>query len=102
MPNNRPALDAVFQALANPTRRALLQQLGHRPTALTQLARPFDLALPSLLQHLRVLQAAGLVRSRKRGRVRTWQLAPRALNGAGQWLALHRRLWQRRRDQRNT
>jgi DNA-binding transcriptional ArsR family regulator len=99
MPNNQPMLDRVFHALANPTRRAVLQRLSRRPTALTTLAQPFHMALPSLLQHLRVLEHSGLVRSSKRGRTRTYQLAPRALTGAERWLTQQRRLWERRLDQ---
>jgi DNA-binding transcriptional ArsR family regulator len=101
MPNNQQKLDAVFHALANTTRRAVLQRLGRRPTALTALARPFDMALPSLLQHLRVLEHSGLVRSSKRGRTRIYQLAPRALNQAERWLAHHHQQWERRLDQRD-
>ena len=95
MPNNKRQLNAVFHALANPTRRAVLQRLGRRPTALTALAPPFDMALPSLLQHLRVLEHSGLVRSSKRGRSRTYSLAPRTLGTAERWLSQPRRQWER-------
>ena len=89
----------VFQALANPTRRAVLERLGRGPASVGELAGPFDMALPSFLQHLRTLEAAGLVRSRKDGRVRTYVLAPARLRDAEGWLARQRTLWDRRLDQ---
>lgn len=95
MPKYETALDGVFHALANGTRRTLLQRLTRRPMSFSVLAQSSELALPSLLQHLRVLETAGLVRSRKRGRTRTYRLAPRALAGAEHWLA------RQRRDRRN-
>jgi DNA-binding transcriptional ArsR family regulator len=91
MPNYQNNLDAVFHALANPTRRGVLQQLGRRPTSLTALSQPFNLALPSLLQHLRVLEQSGLVTSSKLGRTRTYRLALRAMTGAERWLSQLRR-----------
>jgi len=90
---------AVFQALANPTRRAVLERLGRGPASVGELAGPFDMALPSFVQHLRTLEAAGLVRSRKDGRVRTYALAPERLRDAEGWLARQRTLWDRRLDQ---
>jgi DNA-binding transcriptional ArsR family regulator len=99
MPNQSPRLDRVFQALADPTRRAVLEQLASRPAAVSELARPFKMALPSFSQHLDVLESCGLVRSRKEGRVRTYQLAPQRLNAAEQWMAKQRTLWERRLDQ---
>jgi DNA-binding transcriptional ArsR family regulator len=92
-------LDRVFHALANPTRRAVLERLGRGPAAMSELARPFDMALPSFSQHLDVLEACGLVRSRKTGRVRTYQITPRALGAAEGWMARQRALWERRLDQ---
>src|SRR3954447_26001548 len=79
MPNQMAQLNLVFQALADPTRRAVVERLSHGPTATSELARPFPMALPSFLQHLDVLQKCGLVRSRKSGRVRTYELAPDTL-----------------------
>lgn len=93
-----PQLDRVFQALADPTRRAVLERLSSGPAATSELARPFRMALPSFVQHLAVLEQSGLVRSRKRGRVRTWRLAPRALKPAERWLARQRAFWERRLD----
>lgn len=99
MPNQSLQLNRVFQALADPTRRAVLERLSGGPASVTQLARPFRMALPSFAQHLDVLETCGLVRSRKRGRVRTYQLAPQPLEAAEQWMARQRAMWERRLDQ---
>jgi DNA-binding transcriptional ArsR family regulator len=92
-------IDNVFRALSDPTRRHVLERLSQSPASVSDLAAPFDMALPSFVEHLRVLEASGLVRSRKTGRVRTYQLAPRRLRLAEDWLARQRRLWERRLDQ---
>jgi len=76
-----------------------VERLGRGPAATTELARPFRMALPSFLQHMEVLERAGLVRSRKSGRVRTYRLAPRAFTAAEDWLSRQRTLWERRLDQ---
>lgn len=99
MPNQTDPLDGVFRALANPTRRAVLQRLSGGTAQVSELAEPFDMALPSFLQHLDVLESCGLVRSRKSGRVRTYCLSPRALQAAEGWMAEQRQLWERRLDQ---
>ena len=99
MPNQSAALDRVFQALADPTRRAVLEQLSRGPKATTTLAEPFRMALPSFTQHLAVLEDCGLVRSRKAGRVRTYELAPQRLQRAEDWLARQRASWTARLDQ---
>ena len=99
MPNQEVRLDAVFQALADPTRRAVLERLGKGPATTSELARPFGMRLPSFSQHLDVLESSGLVRSRKSGRVRTYRLAPRTLKVAEHWMARQRDLWGRRLDQ---
>ena len=91
-------LDRVFGALSDPTRRAVMTRLGEGPAAVSELAAPFDMALPSFTQHLKVLEGCGLVRSRKRGRVRTYTLAPRAMEAAEAWMAEQRALWERRLD----
>lgn len=96
---NQEALSDVFRALADPTRRAVLERLSTRPMGMTELAEPFDMALPSFAQHLDVLEDCGLVRSRKQGRVRTYRLEPETLAGAESWLAKQRRVWERRLDQ---
>src|SRR5687768_802282 len=99
MPKRSPRLDRVFHALAAPTRRAVLERLGRGPATVTELARPFDMALPSFMQHLDVLEESGLVRSRKEGRVRTYTLVPKPLEAARTWLDEQRALWERRLDQ---
>ncbi|HKJ60590.1 MAG TPA: metalloregulator ArsR/SmtB family transcription factor [Hyphomicrobiales bacterium] len=93
MPNHDAALDPVFHALADPTRRAVLQRLGKGPATVSELARPFDMALPSFLQHLRVLEAGGLIRSKKAGRVRTCEIDMTPLTRAENWLAENRAMW---------
>jgi len=97
MPNQ--PLDPIFRALADPTRRAVLERLGRGPAPMTELARPFGMALPSFAQHLAVLERGGLVRSRKSGRVRTYRLVPRPLLAASRWLEQQRAVWERRLDQ---
>jgi len=94
-----PNLGRVFQALADPTRRAVLERLAGGPAAMSELAEPFRMALPSFAQHLDVLEDCGLVRSSKEGRVRTYQLAPQQLKAAEGWLTRQRTLWTRRLDQ---
>lgn len=99
MPKSEPALDVVFRALADPTRRAVLARLCLGPCSTTELAGEFDMALPSFMQHLGVLEASGLVSSAKHGRVRTWELSPEPLEEAAHWLSRQRRRWERRLDQ---
>jgi DNA-binding transcriptional ArsR family regulator len=92
-------LDRVFRALADPTRRAVVERLGAGPATVSELAAPFGMALPSFTQHLDVLEGCDLIRSRKTGRVRTCRLSPRTLQSAEGWLAKQRALWERRLDQ---
>lgn len=99
MPNQSMQLNRVFQALADPTRRAVLERLGRGPAPMSELAQPFRMALPSFSQHLDVLEDCGLVRSRKQGRVRTYQLSPQRLKAAETWMSRQRALWSRRLDQ---
>jgi DNA-binding transcriptional ArsR family regulator len=99
MPNQKLQLDGVFRALGDPTRRAVLSRLSAGPASVTELARPFDIALPSFTQHLDVLERCGLVRSRKVGRVRTYRLVPQPLKAAEGWMAQQRALWERRLEQ---
>ncbi len=94
-----PSVDLVFRALADPTRRHVLERLSRSPASVSELAEPFDMALPSFLQHLRILEDGGLVRSSKAGRVRTYTLAPKRLKAAEDWLSRQRSLWERRLDQ---
>ncbi len=93
------ALDMTFRALADPTRRAVLQALGRGPASVSDLAKPFEMALPSFLQHLKMLEESGLVETRKVGRVRTCTLKPEALAVAQDWLDAQRTLWTKRLDQ---
>ena len=99
MPNQSLQLTGIFQALADPTRRAVVARLSRGPAATSELAAPFAMALPSFLQHLDVLQKSGLVRSSKQGRVRTYELSPPALQAAEDWMATQRGMWERRLDQ---
>jgi DNA-binding transcriptional ArsR family regulator len=92
------ALNGLFHALSDPTRRAIVTRLGRGPATVSDLAAPFPIALPSLLKHLTVLERSGLLRSRKHGRVRTCELAPRALAPAERWLADQRAVWEARSD----
>ncbi len=93
-----PNLDRLFHALADPTRRALIERLVRSPASFSELARPFDMALPSLLQHLGVLEDAGIVSSAKVGRVRTYQLEPDALTSATSWISQQKLPAERRLD----
>ena len=99
MPNESEPLDRVFQSLSNPTRRAVVARLGQGSATMTGLAAQFDMALPSFLQHLDVLESAGLVSSEKVGRTRTYRLEPRFLVEAEHWLEAHRRQWDTRLSQ---
>jgi DNA-binding transcriptional ArsR family regulator len=92
-------LDDVFRALADPTRRTVVERLARGPATTSELARSSVMALPSFTQHLSVLERSGLVTSAKRGRVRTYRLAPRPLDEVGSWLGAQRALWSRRLDQ---
>jgi DNA-binding transcriptional ArsR family regulator len=89
----------VFQSLADPTRRAVLERLSGGPASVTELARPFRMALPSFSQHLDMLESCGLVKSRKVGRIRTYRIAPRPLKTAERWLEKRRFAWEKRLDQ---
>lgn len=90
--------DDVFRALSSPTRRRVLERLSAGPATVSELAAPFDMRLPSFVQHLAVLEQSRLVRSRKRGRVRTYEIAPERFTVAEDWLAARRRLWEERLD----
>lgn len=99
MPKRLGRVDEVFRALADPTRREVMERLTLGPASTTTLAEPFRMALPSFLQHLSVLERAGLVTSTKQGRTRTWEVSRVGLDTAQGWLAERRRLWERRLDQ---
>jgi DNA-binding transcriptional ArsR family regulator len=99
MTNQQSRLNDTFHALADPTRRAVLATLSSGPATVSDLAQPFDMALPTFLQHLKVLEQCGLVRSKKVGRVRTCQIRPKLLTEAEDWIGTQRNLWTRRLDQ---
>ena len=92
-------IDAIFRALSDPTRRKVLEKLARKPASVSELAEPFDMALPSFVQHMRILEDSGLVSSRKDGRVRTFELAPKRMQVAETWLSRHRDIWEQRLDQ---
>ena len=98
MLNQQTDLDRLFHALADPARRAIVERLSRGPTPVSELARPLPMSLPSVMQHLDVLQAAGLVRSQKVGRVRTCAIEPQALSQAEQWINARRIEWEHRLD----
>ena len=90
MPKYHDDVDAVLRALADPTRRAVVERLAKSPAVVSELAEPFAMALPSLMQHLRILEAAGVVDSEKHGRIRTVTLRPGALDVLHLWLGEQR------------
>ncbi len=95
----KAVVDGVFRALSDPTRRDVLERLSRKPSSVSELAAGTRMALPSFVAHLKVLEGAGLVRSKKTGRVRTYELAPARLRVAEDWLGRQRSLWERRLDQ---
>ena len=92
------ALDSMFQALADPGRRLMVERLSRGPASVSELAGPLKMSLSAVVQHLQVLEASGLVKSQKIGRVRTCQLEPGALQAAEQWISERRMTWERRLD----
>jgi DNA-binding transcriptional ArsR family regulator len=91
-------LDSVFSALADPTRRAILEQLTHGALNVTELARPFDISLPAVSKHVRVLEKAGLLIRRRDGRIHHCSLDARPIRGAAKWLERYKRFWQAQLD----
>ena len=98
MLNHSTALDRAFKALADPTRRAMVERLARGPASVGELARPLAMSLPAVMQHLAVLEASGLVRSQKSGRVRTCRVDPDRLSLAERWINDRRSEWERRLD----
>jgi DNA-binding transcriptional ArsR family regulator len=96
--SRNPGVDRAFHALADPSRRAILERLGDGNASVSELASPLDISLAAVVQHVQVLESCGLVRSRKRGRVRVCELEPQGLRGVEQWLTARRTAWQRRLD----
>jgi DNA-binding transcriptional ArsR family regulator len=98
MLNYSLALDQVFHALADPARRTMVERLSRGPATVSELAEPLPMSLPAVVQHLQVLEASGLVRSEKTGRVRTCRIEPQALTSAERWISARRTGWERRLD----
>ena len=98
MLKQRVALDLTFQALADPSRRSMVERLSRGPASVSELAEPLAMSLPAVVQHLQVLEASGLVRSEKVGRVRTCRIEPEALSSAEHWITDRRTSWERRLD----
>lgn len=98
MPNQTSSLDLMFQALADPARRSMVERLSRGPASVSELARPLAMSLPAVMQHLAMLEAGGIVSSEKVGRVRTCQIRPEALSLAEQWINQRRTQWERRLD----
>jgi DNA-binding transcriptional ArsR family regulator len=92
------ALDRTFQALSDPTRRAMVQRLSRGPASVSELAKPLSISLPAVMQHLQVLEASGIVRTAKVGRVRTCSVEPKMLTLAERWIAERRANWERKLD----
>ena len=98
MPNQGATLDRVFQALSDPSRRAMVERLSRGPASVSELAQPLAMSLPAVMQHLQVLETSGLVRSEKVGRVRTCRIEPVSLQTAEQWISERQSGWERRLD----
>lgn len=94
--NQSISLDLMFQALSDPTRRVMVERLSRGPASVSALAQPLNMSLPAVMQHLQVLEASGLIRSEKVGRVRTCHIEPKALRTAEQWIAGRRAIWEHR------
>ena len=98
MLNDSLLLDRAFQALADPARRDMLERLAQGPATVSELGRPLPMSLPAVLQHLKVLEESGLVRSTKQGRIRTCRIEPAAFAAAYTWIAEQRAIWEARLD----
>lgn len=95
---NSRSLDAAFAALSDPTRRAMVERLAHSPATAGELAAPFDMSLPAVSKHLRVLEGAGLLTRQVEGRTHRMTLRPEALRAANMWLDFHLKFWETRLD----
>lgn len=98
MPNHEPDLNLTFSVLSDPTRRGVLARLVQGEATVSELSQPYDMALPSFMQHLKVLEKSGLVHSHKAGRSRIYRIQPEQLRQAEQWLQQQRHLWEQRLD----
>jgi DNA-binding transcriptional ArsR family regulator len=92
------SLDLAFQALADPTRRAMVERLTQGPASVSELAKPLPMSLPAVMLHLKVLEESGLVKSEKVGRVRTCRIEPQMLSQAERWITERRQMWERNLD----
>jgi DNA-binding transcriptional ArsR family regulator len=102
MLNQSAPIDLVFHALADPTRRLMVERLSRGKASVSELAEPFDMSLPAIVQHLRILEASGLVRTEKEGRVRTCRIDAEALQLAERWINERRASWEERLDRLGT
>lgn len=98
MPKKKPNINRIFQALGDPSRRAIVEQLSAGPLSVSRLAAPLNITLAAVVQHLQVLEESGLVQTEKVGRVRTCRLEPAGLAAAQQWISERRSLWERQLD----
>lgn len=98
MLNQSDTLDRMFHALADPSRRRVVEQLSRGAASVSELAKPLKMSLPSVLQHLQILEESGLIRSEKVGRVRTCRIEPKALTRAEHWITRQRAVWEQRLD----
>ena len=98
MLNYQAPLDLAFQALADPTRRAMVERLTEGPASVSELAKPLPMSLPAVMLHLKVLEESGLVKSEKVGRVRTCRIEPQMLSQAERWITERRQMWERNLD----
>jgi DNA-binding transcriptional ArsR family regulator len=96
--DDQAALDRLFQALADPSRRRMVERLGRGPASVSELAKPFSMSLAAVVQHVQVLEAAGLIHSEKVGRVRTCRVDPSAMQPVERWVAERRTAWEQRFD----
>jgi DNA-binding transcriptional ArsR family regulator len=94
MANKQESLDLAFAALSDPTRRAIVMRLSREPASVSELSKPFAMAMPTLLQHVRVLETSGLIETEKIGRVRTCSLRAEVMARTEQWLAMQRAAWE--------
>lgn len=98
MLSQRVSVDRVFHALGDPTRRAIVERLSEGPISVSRLAKPLDMTVAAVVQHLQVLEKSGLVHTEKVGRVRTCRMEPAGLSVAEQWIDERRSLWEKRLD----
>ena len=102
MVNQSASLDLMFQALADPSRRAMVERLCRGPASVSELATPFEMSLPAVLQHLQLLEQSGLIKTEKVGRVRSCSIESKALRRAEDWIIARRSTWEQRFDRLGT